>query len=204
VTNASQLFRQAGRNRPIYDDEAERLVARAKGGDATATEELVGRYQRLIIVIAKGHETTDNPFDDLVQEGVIALLDCIQRYEPGRSFGRYLQTAVRNRFLKLRRRADVRSCGWVGSIDDEEGVESEGPADPQAEAEITRLSGAGAVERLESSVSPRDAFLLKLSAGLVTGSREDAPAVAAVLGSTVKEAQVVVRGVKRRCRLAYS
>ena len=193
MTNERQIYREAGKHRPIRDDEAESLVVRAKGADQAAVEELVLRYQRLIVVVARGHATADNPFDDLVQEGTIALLDCIRRYEPGRSFGRYFQTALRNRYLKMRRQTGVRKRGWVGSLDDEERFDE--PVDPRTDAPLLGIL-AGA--------DKRDAFLVKLCSGLVTGSNETIATVADVLGLSRNAARLAIVGAKERCRLACS
>jgi len=194
MTNERQVYREAGKHRPIRDDEAESLVVRAKGADQAAVEELVLRYQRLIVVVARGHATADNPFDDLVQEGTIALLDCIRRYEPGRSFGRYFQTALRNRYLKMRRQTGIRKRGWVGSLDDEETGLDE-PVDPRTDAPLLGIL-AGA--------DKRDAFLVKLCSGLVTGSNETIATVADVLGLSRNAARLAIVGAKERCRLACS
>ena len=200
-----EVFRQ-GKRGPIFDAEAEGLVVRAKAGDKAALEELVGRYMRLIVVVAHGYDSPTNPFDDLVQEGVIALMHCIVGYSPGLSFGRYFTCALRNHYRKLVRYEGVRSRGWVGSLDSDESELPE-PVDEKAEGSISGLVSArvakGEFERRSAGVDARDAFLVKLAAGALTEKGQGLSAMAAVLGTSSSTAEAKVRQAKERYRGVY-
>ncbi len=206
MTNTDLVYRQAAQSRPIYDVEAEPLVLRAKEGDRRALDELTDRYMRLIVTIARGFVSAENQFDDLVQEGALMLMQCVSRYTPGRSFGRYLTTALRNGFRNLVRQDGMRTRGWVGSIDsDEEDIPE--PADERAEQAAEELVAwrqprVEAVQEMERGVDPRDAFIVKLVAGATTGRTVNAAMVAAILGVSQPEAEAVVREAKERCRSA--
>lgn len=72
-------------------DEQKELVSRAKQGDKKAAEELICAYEPLIISIAAKYSRSDI-FDDLKQEGKVAVLQAIQKFDPnvGVSFFTYV------------------------------------------------------------------------------------------------------------------
>jgi RNA polymerase sigma factor (sigma-70 family) len=79
-----------------------RCVDAAKRGDPRCREVLVGAYLPIVKGIASRYCRMGIPFDDLVQEGSIGLMEAIVRYEPARSedfeaYARFqIRRAIRN------------------------------------------------------------------------------------------------------------
>jgi RNA polymerase primary sigma factor len=74
-----------------------KLLRAAQRGDRGARERLVVSRLRLVRRIASRYRNLGLPFDDLVQEGSLGLLEAINRYEPRRgvSFDAYARFRVR-------------------------------------------------------------------------------------------------------------
>jgi RNA polymerase sporulation-specific sigma factor len=68
---------------PEFSDEE--LVARAKNGDAEATNKLLIRYRQFVRLKANSYFLAGGDGDDLTQEGNIGLFKAIRDYEYGRS-----------------------------------------------------------------------------------------------------------------------
>ena len=86
-------------------DEA--LCALAASGDRIAEEALVMRYNRLVRVCARPYFLAGGDSEDLIQEGMVGLLNAIREYDPGKgsSFRTYAETCIRNRILSAIRAA---------------------------------------------------------------------------------------------------
>jgi RNA polymerase sporulation-specific sigma factor len=56
------------------------LVLLARGGDRRATETLIGRYRGLVVAIASTFFLPRGERDDLIQEGLVGILNAIDRY----------------------------------------------------------------------------------------------------------------------------
>jgi RNA polymerase sigma-B factor len=67
-------------------EDTSELFARVKT-DATAVEELVGRYRPLAESLARRYQGYGEPIDDLVQVASIGLLNAIDRFDPTRGVG---------------------------------------------------------------------------------------------------------------------
>jgi RNA polymerase sigma factor (sigma-70 family) len=74
-----------------------RLVRAARRGDRGARERLVTSHLAMIRSLATRYRDLGLPFEDLVQEGSLGLLDAIDRYDPSRgpNFGSYARFRVR-------------------------------------------------------------------------------------------------------------
>jgi RNA polymerase primary sigma factor len=74
-----------------------RLVRAAQHGDAHSRELLVASYLGLVRSVASRYRDLGLPFDDLVQEGSLGLLDAIDHYDRrhGSSFEAYARFRVR-------------------------------------------------------------------------------------------------------------
>jgi RNA polymerase primary sigma factor len=83
-------------DRTAYDRDA-RIVARAKRGDRQARQRLVDEHMGLVRSTAHRYRGMGVPFEDLVQEGVIGLLEAIDRFDPanGAAFSTYAFWRVR-------------------------------------------------------------------------------------------------------------
>lgn len=86
-------------------DEA--LCSLAASGDRIAEEALVIRYNRLVRVCARPYFLAGGDSEDLIQEGMVGLLNAIREYDPGKgsSFRTYAETCIRNRILSAIRAA---------------------------------------------------------------------------------------------------
>jgi RNA polymerase primary sigma factor len=73
------------------------LVRAAQRGDRTARDQLVTSNLGLVRSVAAYYRDLGLPFDDLVQEGAIGLLDAVDHYDPGRgaSFENYARFRIR-------------------------------------------------------------------------------------------------------------
>jgi RNA polymerase sigma factor (sigma-70 family) len=109
------------------------LVEAAKLGDRNCRERLVDEFLPAVRSIAGRYQGMGLPLEDLVQEGLIGLIEAIDRYEPARSddfdsFARFrIRRAIRNaltsesRLIRLpkhiieRRRAVERAEGALRS-----------------------------------------------------------------------------------------
>ena len=67
--------------------------------DSEAEEELINRYKRKVSICARRFYLFGGDNDDLVQEGMIALLKAIRSYRPEKnvSFGTYSEVCIQNR-----------------------------------------------------------------------------------------------------------
>ena len=76
---------------------ARRLVRAAQQGDRTAREELVAAHLDLVRVTASRYRNLGMPYEDLVQEGSIGLLEAVDGFDARRStdFERYARFRVR-------------------------------------------------------------------------------------------------------------
>ena len=86
-------------------DEA--LCSLAASGDRIAEEALVMRYNRLVRVCARPYFLAGGDSEDLIQEGMVGLLNAIREYDPGKgsSFRTYAENCIRNRILSAIRAA---------------------------------------------------------------------------------------------------
>jgi RNA polymerase primary sigma factor len=108
-TDGRQDRSSAGCGRTIRPDRSPRDAARgrrllgaARRGDRGARERVVVANLGLVRAVASRYRDLGIPFDDLVQEGSLGLLDAIERYDPCRgvdfeAFARFrVRRAIRN------------------------------------------------------------------------------------------------------------
>ena len=81
---------------PLSDQE---LVDRLRAGDETAFAELVRRYHRLMLRVARGYVRTDAVAEEVVQEAWLAVVRGIERFEGRSSFKTWLLRIVANRAM---------------------------------------------------------------------------------------------------------
>ncbi len=76
------------RKYPLLSREREeQLVERwLSGRDAKALDELAGSHLRLVIKLARGYRAYGLPFDDLISEGNLGLMQAIERFDPALGF----------------------------------------------------------------------------------------------------------------------
>ncbi len=67
----------------ILDREEEReLARRAERGDAAAADKLITSHLGFVVNVAKGYRRSGVPMSDLVQEGVIGLVQAVKKFNP--------------------------------------------------------------------------------------------------------------------------
>jgi RNA polymerase primary sigma factor len=70
----------------LTSQQEEELTQRVREGDTSARKRLVESNMRLVINIAKSYRNKSVPFEDLIQEGAIGLMQAAERFDPSRGF----------------------------------------------------------------------------------------------------------------------
>jgi RNA polymerase primary sigma factor len=70
----------------LTPEEELELAERARNGDEEAKQKLVEANMRLVMNIAKHYRNALVPFEDLVQEGAIGLMNAVERYDPSKGY----------------------------------------------------------------------------------------------------------------------
>lgn len=91
-------------------DEEHALVSRAKAGDGEGFSGLVRLHQRRAYLVARAVVMTHEDAEDAVQEGFLRAYQALDRFDPGQSFGAWLNRIVANAALDLARRKKVRAA----------------------------------------------------------------------------------------------
>ncbi len=83
----------------MYSDDE--LIILARNGDEMAEEILAKRYGKLVRICARQFFLVGGDGEDLIQEGMLGLLNAIRRYDPvgDASFKTYAERCIRNRLL---------------------------------------------------------------------------------------------------------
>ena len=145
---------------PLSLDEARerRLIGAAQRGDRRARDRIVSSRLPLVRCVARRYVNLGLPFDDLVQEGSVGLLEAIERFDlASGDFERFARFRVRrairdalterSRLVRLpkhvveRRRALARAAG-------------NGATSPVALAAATGLSLKAVANALEAEITP--------------------------------------------------
>ena len=97
-------------NETVSDEKLQKL---AVGGDAEAEELLIRRYDRIILSLSRPFFLTGGDRSDLLQEGMLGLLNAIRQYDPGEkaSFRTFAVLCIRRRLYSA-----MRSSGSSNSI----------------------------------------------------------------------------------------
>jgi RNA polymerase sigma-70 factor (ECF subfamily) len=102
---------------PGVFDESE-LVARARGGDAEAYNELVGRYERKIFRLAKHITQNDEDAEDVLQETFLKAYEHLPDFQGQSKFYTWLvRIAVNESLMKLRKRKSDRTVPLDEPVD---------------------------------------------------------------------------------------
>lgn len=82
---------------------AQLLYQRMVKGDATAREELIMSQLNMVVEVAKCYENKGVPFDDLVQEGNLAMMDSLDKYvyRPNLGIASFLRQEVHHHLARL-------------------------------------------------------------------------------------------------------
>ena len=79
----------------------EELVEKAKDGEVGAVNVLATRYKTLVSAVTHSYFLFGCDSEDLLQEGMIAVINAINSYNGEASFKSYATTCVRNRIFSL-------------------------------------------------------------------------------------------------------
>lgn len=77
------------------EDETQKLLARARGGDVSARNEIVERTMPFILMYARRNSAYRGcgwklSEDDLVQAGALGMMHAIKKYDPAKAKGRFI------------------------------------------------------------------------------------------------------------------
>ena len=92
-------------NYSTINDDA--LWELAKQGDSDAEEQLIINYKKLVIVYSRTYYLIGGESEDLIQEGMLGILDAIRGYSPSgnASFKTFVEHCVKNRIISAVRAA---------------------------------------------------------------------------------------------------
>ena len=99
---ADELFKQLSKIPLLTPLEEKHLWSRYKDkDDQQARQELIYRYQPLVCKIVTILKPSEQVYLDLFQEGVVGLVEAVERFEPGRGFkfSTYARFRIRGRAL---------------------------------------------------------------------------------------------------------
>ena len=82
----SSYLRCISRDSLLTREEEIELARRVRGGDALARRTLTEKNLRLVISVAKRYRGMGLPFEDLIQEGSIGLIEAVERFDPERGY----------------------------------------------------------------------------------------------------------------------
>ena len=94
------------------EPEIEReLWAKCRNGDASAREELIVAYRPLVFWIAGKMHVLPSIRQDMVQEGMLALINAVDRFDPAREFrfSTYAYHRIRGQMLNMLDRSERRA-----------------------------------------------------------------------------------------------
>lgn len=99
----------------ISDEERE-LVSLARKGDERGFAGLVRLHQRRAYMVARSIVITHEDAEDAVQEGFLRAYQALDRFDPGQTFGAWLNRIVANAALDLARRRKVRNAEELSEL----------------------------------------------------------------------------------------
>lgn len=142
-----------------------RLIRAARRGDSRARELLVGSHLGMVRAVASRYRNAGLPFEDLVQEGSLGLLEAIERYDSrrGDSFAAYACFRVRRanvnaltqqaRLIRLPKQV-VERRRTVARAEDRLAAATGRTPTPVELAAVTGLSEAAVLEARTAPTSP--------------------------------------------------
>ena len=101
----------------MQDDN--QLINRARKGDNKAFEELVLRYDRLVLNIAYSYRNDKDDADDIYQEVFMRVYKGLKNFQERSKFSTWLYRITINVCLEFKRKAKVRDHEPLNNFDDE-------------------------------------------------------------------------------------
>ena len=98
-------------SRPLAPERERELWALCQEGDAAAREELIIAYRPLVFWIARKLHVEPSLRQDIVQEGMLALIRAVDRFDPGREFkfSTYACHRIRGQMINMLERSERRA-----------------------------------------------------------------------------------------------
>lgn len=165
--------------RPLTREEEGMYVERAMAGDMEARNKLIEHNLRLVAHIVKKYYTQPEDADDLISIGTVGLIKAIDSYSPDRGvrLATYASKCTENEIL-MYFRSLKKSSGDL-SLSESIDMDGEGNSlslmdiiaeeDDMAELIGTRELCLSLRQKVDSSLEPREAEIIKLRYGLHGG-----------------------------------
>lgn len=95
----------------LKDDYESKLWEHCSSGDEAAREELILAYRPMVYWLAKKFRVPYNTYPDLIQEGIIALINAVDAYDSGRNnrFSTYAYYKIRGRLINYLQRVEAKA-----------------------------------------------------------------------------------------------
>jgi RNA polymerase primary sigma factor len=125
------------------------LAARARAGDVAARQAMMEANIRLVMSIARRYTCKSLTFDDLVQEGILGLLEAINKFDGalGNRFSTYATYWIRQAIVRAIEKQDriirlpVYGCDAVRKVERAEKALGEALGRPPTPEEVARDTG---------------------------------------------------------------
>ncbi|MGC9490014.1 MAG: sigma-70 family RNA polymerase sigma factor [Thermovirgaceae bacterium] len=103
--------RSASEGRRISEEEERSLWRKAAGGDEEARDRLILLHRPLVFWIAGKFRVSPQQYQDLVQEGMIALIKAVDRFDPDRQtrFATYGYYRIRGQMANYLQRVEAKA-----------------------------------------------------------------------------------------------
>lgn len=89
-----QFIRQAQAAPMLTPDEERELAALSRAGDDKAAERLLASHFRFVVAIARNYRSSGVPFADLVQQGMVGLLQAARKFDADTHDNRFATYAM--------------------------------------------------------------------------------------------------------------
>lgn len=86
IDTVRDYLNEIGRIPLLSIEEEKELATKAQSGDKKAREKLINANLRLVVSVAKRYLGNGQPFQDLIQEGNIGLMQAVEKYNPNLGF----------------------------------------------------------------------------------------------------------------------
>jgi RNA polymerase sigma-70 factor, ECF subfamily len=142
----------------VPEDPDSELVSRLQAGDEGAFAELAGKYQRVMLSIARGYVPTGEVAEEVVQDAWVGMLRGIHRFEHRSTFRTWLFRILVNRAISagVRERRSV-PVDDLGPVVDASRFDAGGtwqvPPAPWADEADDRVVAAKMAARLQAAIS---------------------------------------------------
>jgi RNA polymerase sporulation-specific sigma factor len=142
-------------------EEEAQLWSLAKSGNDEARERLILTYRSLVFWLARKFRVSRASFPDMIQEGMLALIDAVDRFEPERGFrfATFAYYRIRGKMVNFLERVEAKA---PLPVDEDEYIQVE-------EADQDRLDWAISLEEGLARLRGREAAVVQ--ALLVEGEK---------------------------------